>query len=229
MSELTPPDGRDALVAVGAMAVTYLLLIGQGLILIRTQPPRDVAVVALPAAIVLSLAAPAWFLVRHLRRRGLELGFTPLGKGGWHLLWRIPALMIAAGLATATVAPLFGLEPSPDTAAESIAGEATSSLPILLTLAGYLLLGPFIEELVFRRVLLGYFDTRMPGWTSILLTSLLFGAVHVVPQAVIYTFFLGIGLAWLARLHCGITGSFIAHLVNNVVASLGVFAALFAL
>lgn len=229
MPELTPPRGRDALVAAAAMAATYLLLIGQGLILIRLRPPREVAVVALPAAIVLSLAAPAWFLVRHLRRRGLELGFTRLGRGGWHLLWRIPALMFAAGLATGAVAPLLGLEPASDKTAESIAGEATSSLPILLTIAGYLLLGPFIEELVFRRVLLNYFDTRMPGWASVLLTSLLFGAAHIVPQAAIYTFFFGVGLAWLARLHRGITGSFIAHLVNNAVASLGVFVALLAL
>lgn len=82
---------------------------------------------------------------------------------------------------------------------------------------------------MFRRVLLNYFDTRMPGWVSILLTSALFGAVHVVPQAIISTFFFGVGLALLARLHRGITGSVIAHLANNTVASLGVFAALFAL
>lgn len=229
MSELTPPRGRDALVAAAALAAGYLLLISLGWVLIQVQPPREVAVVALPLAIVFSLGAPTWFLVRYMRRRGLELGFTPLGKNGWHLLWRIPALIVAAGLATGVVAPLLGLEPSPDTTAESIAGEATSSIPILLTIAGYLVLGPFIEELVFRRVLLNYFDTRMPRWGSILLTSALFGAVHVVPQAIVYTFFFGVGLALLARLHRGITGSFIAHLANNTVASLGVFAALFAL
>lgn len=229
MPELTPPRGRDAAVAAAALAATYLLLIALGWVLIQAQPSREVAVVALPVAILVSLGVPTLFLVRFMRRRGLELGFTPLGKGGWHLLWRIPALMIASGLATGIVAPLLGLEPSPDTSAESIAGEATSSLPILLTIAGYLVLGPFIEELVFRRVLLGYFDTRMPGWVSILLSSALFGAVHMVPQAIVYAFFFGVGLAWLTRLHRGITGSFIAHLTNNTVASLGVFAALFAL
>lgn len=215
--------------AAAALAATYLLLIALGWVLIQAQPSREVAVVALPVAILVSLGVPTWFLVRYMRRRGLELGFTPLGKGGCHLLWRIPALMLAAGLATGAVAPLLGLEATPDTAAESIAGKATSSLPILLTIAGYLVLGPFIEELVFRRVLLGYFDTRMPGWVSILLSSALFGAVHMVPQGIVYAFFFGVGLAWLTRLHRGITGSFIAHLTNNTVASLGVFAALFAL
>lgn len=82
---------------------------------------------------------------------------------------------------------------------------------------------------MFRRVLLNYFDTLMPAWVSIVLSALIFGLVHLAPQAIIYTFFYGIGLAWLARLHRGITGSFIAHLANNAVASLGVFAALFAL
>ncbi|QYH19992.1 CPBP family intramembrane metalloprotease [Corynebacterium aquatimens] len=227
MQQLTPPRAKDTLMAAGAIAAVYLLLIGQGWVLIKAQPPRDVAVMALPAIILVSLVVPTWLLIRYMRGRGLELGLTPLGRDGWHLLWRVPAIMLAAGLATGVVAPLLGISPGADTAAESIAGEATNAMPILLVLAGYLLLGPFIEELVFRRVLLNYFDTRMPGWASILLTSAIFGVAHVAPPAIIYTFFFGIGLAWLARLHSGITGSLIAHLVNNTVSSLGVFAALF--
>lgn len=227
MPQLTPPRGKDALVAAGAILAVYLLLIGQGWVLTKAQPPREVAVAALPAIVLVALVVPTLFLIRYMRRRGLELGLTPLGKSGWHLLWRVPALILAAGLATGVVAPLLGITPGADSAAETIADEATNALPILLVLAGYLLLGPFIEELVFRRVLLNYFDTRMPGWASILLTSAIFGVAHVAPPAIIYTFFFGIGLAWLARLHRGITGSLIAHLVNNSVANLGVFAALF--
>jgi len=221
MSHLTPPNAKDTLVAFGANAAVYALLGLQGLVMIRMDIPRTLAVV--------SLVVPTWLLIRYMRGRGLELGFTPLGKDGWHLLWRIPVLILAAGIATGAVAPLLGLQPDPDTAAESIAGDATNALPIVLVLAGYLLLGPFIEEIVFRRVLLNYFDTLMPAWVSIVLSALIFGLVHLAPQAIIYTFFYGIGLAWLARLHRGITGSFIAHLANNAVASLGVFAALFAL
>ncbi|MCP1387754.1 CPBP family intramembrane metalloprotease [Corynebacterium sp. TA-R-1] len=227
MPQLTPPRTKDAIVAAVAIVAVYLLLIGQGWVLHKAQAPREVVVVALPAIILASLVVPTWLLIRYLRRRGLELGFTRLGRDGWHLLWRVPALILAAGLATGVVAPLLGITPGADSAAETLAGEATNALPILLVLAGYLLLGPFIEELVFRRVLLNYFDTRMPGWASILLTSMIFGVAHVAPPAIIYTFFFGIGLAWLARLHGGITSSLIAHLVNNTVANLGVFAALF--
>lgn len=229
MTHLTPPTGKDALVAFGANLAVYALLGLQGLVLIKAEVPRTVAVVALPVAILISLLVPTWLLIRYMRQRGLELGFTSLGKQGWHLLWRIPALIIASGIATGAVAPLLGLEPGEDTSAESIAGEATNALPILLVIAGYLVLGPFIEEIVFRRVLLGYFDTLMVPSLSMLLSAFIFGVCHVVPQAILYTFFFGLGLAWLARLHRGITGSFIAHLVNNAVASVGVFAALFAL
>ncbi|AQQ14857.1 CAAX amino terminal protease self- immunity [Corynebacterium glaucum] len=229
MTHLTPPTAKDALVAVAANTAVYVLLGLQGLAMIKLEIPRTVVVVALSVAIVVSLVVPTWLLIRYMRGRGLELGFTPLGRDGWHLLWRIPVLILAAGIATGAVAPLLGLQPDPDTATESIAGDATNALPIVLVLAGYLLLGPFIEEIVFRRVLLNYFDTLMPAWVSIVLSALIFGLVHLAPQAIIYTFFYGIGLAWLARLHCGITGSFIAHLANNAVASLGVFAALFAL
>lgn len=136
MSHLTPPNAKDTLVAFGANAAVYALLGLQGLVMIRMDIPRTLAVVALPVAIVVSLVVPTWLLIRYMRGRGLELGFTPLGKDGWHLLWRIPVLILAAGIATGAVAPLLGLQPDPDTAAESIAGGATNALPIVLVLAG---------------------------------------------------------------------------------------------
>ena len=220
------PTLRDALVAAAAMASMDVLLIGQGLILLRAGAPRAVALTVLPVAVVVALAVPAVWLVRHMRRRGLELGFARLGRRGWHLLWRAPAVVFGSAAATALVAPLFGIEPGGDSTGEVLARDADSAAPVLLLLAGYLILGPFIEEIVFRRVLMNYFDTLMPAAASVLATSAIFGVAHIAPPAIVFTFFSGIGLALVARFHGTITASFIVHVVNNLLASAAVIGAL---
>jgi membrane protease YdiL (CAAX protease family) len=48
---------------------------------------------------------------------------------------------------------------------------------LLVTVA--VLLVPIAEELVFRGGLFRYFRTRIPRWAAIVLTSVLFGALHV--------------------------------------------------
>ena len=220
------PTLRDALVAAAAMASMDVLLIGQGLILLRAGAPRAVALTVLPVAVVVALAVPAVWLVRHMRRRGLELGFARLGRRGWHLLWQAPAVVFGSAAATALVAPLFGIEPGGDSTGEVLARDADSAAPVLLLLAGYLILGPFIEEIVFRRVLMNYFDTLMPAAASVLATSAIFGVAHIAPPAIVFTFFSGIGLALVARFHGTITASFIVHVVNNLLASAAVIGAL---
>lgn len=86
-----------------------------------------------------------------------------------------------------------------------------------------------LEEVVFRRVLMGYFDTQMSAAASVLLTSAIFSAVHIAPVVILYTFFLGIGLALVARFHGNITASYIVHAANNLLASAATFAAFIAL
>lgn len=230
MRELHPfkaPTLRDALVAAAAMASMYVLLLGQGFLLLRAGAPRAVALTVLPVAVVVALAVPAVCLVCHMRRRGLELGFSRLGRRGWHLLWQAPAVVLGSASATALVAPLFGIEPGGSSTGEILARDLDSATPVLVLLAGYLLIGPFIEEIVFRRVLMGYFDTLMPAAASVVVTSAIFGAAHIAPPAIVFTFFSGIGLALVARFHGNITSSFVVHAVNNLLASAAVIGALF--
>ena len=220
------PTLRDAGVAAAAMGAMYVLLLGQGLILVRAGVSRTVALTVLPAAVLIALAVPTVLLVRYMRRRGLELGFSRLGRRGWHLLWQAPAVVIGSAAATSVVAPLFGLESGGDSTGDILARDLDSAAPVVALLAGYLLIGPFIEEIVFRRVLMGYFDTLMPAAASVVVTSAIFGVAHIAPPAMVFTFFSGIGLALVARFHGNITSSFIVHVVNNLLASAAVIGAL---
>ena len=166
--------------SVAALLSAYGLLAVQALGLAKLSLDKGVVLGALPFMLIIALGLPTWLLVRYLRKQNIETGFTSLSKRGWHLLWQTPVTIIAAGAATAFVASILGMENGERSSTLTSAGESGQTLPILLVLLAYLLLGPFLEELVFRRVLMGYFDTLMPAALSVLFSSLLFGLVHVL-------------------------------------------------
>ena len=89
-----------------------------------------------------------------------------------------------------------------------------------------MLVGPFLEELIFRRVLMGYFDTVMPGVLSVILSSVIFGLVHMSPPAILYTTFFGLGCALATRWHGTLWAGLIAHIANNALIQLTTLAVL---
>lgn len=212
------PQLKDMLVGIVTVAAVYALLIGSAFGLKGLELGGMVRTL-LPVLITLSLVIPTIALVAYLKRRGLPLGFRPLGRRGWHLLWQIPVAIFGAALCTSIVGPLLGLEPS-GTSSTAGAGSAL----VLFTLAAYLLIGPFLEELVFRRLIMGYLDTLMPAAASMLLSSAIFGLAHIAPPAIIYTFFCGVAFALATRWHRSLWAGFILHMSNNVLVQLIVLA-----
>ena len=212
------PQLKDMIVGVVAMLAVYVLLIGTALALKALDLPVGIKA-AMPVLIIVSLVVPTVALVMYLKRRNLPLGFRPLGKRGWHLAWQIPAAIIGSAVCTSIVAPLLGIE---STGASSPAGTGTAL--VLFTLGAYLLIGPFLEEVVFRRLIMGYLDTVMPAVASVLLTSLAFGLVHIAPAAIVYTFFSGLAFALVTRWHRSLWAGFIVHMCNNVLVEIIVLA-----
>lgn len=212
------PQLKDMIVGVVAMLAVYALLIGTALGLKALDLPVGIKA-ALPVLIIFSLVIPAIALVMYLRRRNIPLGFRPLGKRGWHLLWQVPVAIIGSAVCTSIVAPLLGIE---STGASSPVGTGTAL--VLFTLGAYLLIGPFLEEVVFRRLIMGYLDTVMPAVASVLLTSLVFGLAHIGPAAIVYTFFGGLAFALVTRWHRSLWAGFIVHMCNNVLVEIIVLA-----
>ena len=124
-------------------------------------------------------------------------------------------MILAAGAAAAIVGPLLGLSPSESTSAADGRG-----VMVVVSLACYLLLAPLAEEIVFRRLLMGYLDRRVPAFASVILSSLLFGVAHIAPPVIVYATFLGMGCALVTRFHNSLRAGFIVHLVNNVAVQL---------
>lgn len=212
------PQLKDMLVGIAAMVAVYALLIGAAFWL-KGLDLGGMVKKLMPVLIILALVIPTVALVVYMKQRGLPLGFRPLGRRGWHLVWQVPLAIIAAAACTSIVAPLLGIGSS-----EQSTPAGAGTMLVFFTLSAYLLIGPFLEELVFRRLIMGYLDTVMPAAASVLLTSLVFGLMHIAPPAIIYTFFGGLMNALVTRWHRSLWAGFILHMCNNILVQLLVFA-----
>ena len=205
------PTLRDALVGCASLLVADGLLIAQAFALLRLDVPRAVLLSLFPLLILVALAVPAIFLLRYLKRRAIPLGFHRLGAKGWHLLWEFPAAVLFAGAGAALIGPLLGLESTGETVSND-----GSHLGVALTLIAYLTVGPFLEEIVFRRLVMGYLDTVAPAAVSVIGSAVLFGFAHIAPSAMLYTGLMGIALALSTRWHRSLWAGLILHFCNNL-------------
>jgi membrane protease YdiL (CAAX protease family) len=130
---------------------------------------------------------------------------------------------------------VIGLFLSAQVAFQSIVGGNAPSLAgISITLSGILsfVVSPFLEELLFRGLLLHELAALLPRWGATLLTSLLFAGIHLpfwlshggmsgallVNTAGVFIFSLLAG--WLYLDSSSIWPPTVAHIANNCVAAL---------
>lgn len=187
-----------------------------------------------PVAAVLGIIG-LWLLFLRRGWSWRDLGFVPLTRRGWHLLWQIPVAMVLGLLATAVLAgAVLSLTPAGDGGDAAVA--ETGGAAVMIALVSYLVLGPLLEEIMLRRFTMGWLDQVLGQLTrrrwlvvglSTLISSIIFAVLHVVPPVIIWTFFLGLGCAILTRWHRSLWAGFLLHLVVNAVASTTLITALF--
>ena len=212
---------KDALIGIAAVIAMDVLLVATVFVMMKAGLTTGGLGTIMPIALALSVVVPTAALVLYLKRRGIGLGFLPLGRRGWHLLWQVPLTIFMAGAAAAIVGPLLGLSPSENTSSADGRGAM-----VIISLACYLILAPLIEEIVFRRLLMGYLDRSVPAIASVLFSSVLFGAAHIAPPVIVYATFLGMGCALVTRFHNSLRAGFILHLANNLTVQLIAISAL---
>jgi len=95
---------------------------------------------------------------------------------------------------------------------------SSSGIPCVLTVIAIVLVGPFLEELAFRGVLLDSLQEKLSFWPAAVISSMAFSALHLdfafrfVPM-----FFFGLVMCYLRRRSGSLTTSFIAHVINNAI------------
>lgn len=129
------------------------------------------------------------------------------------LRWSLaPMMMIATfagAVSTGCLAQAWGVE---DRLEETIQNLATNPIGILTIV----FIGPLGEELIFRHAILGGMLRRgITPWIAILVSSILFGIIHLNPIQILFASALGIMLGILYTKSQSIVPSLIYHIINN--------------
>ncbi len=100
-----------------------------------------------------------------------------------------------------------------------------TELPLWGTLLGLAVYGPFSEELAFRGVLYRSYRQQGNRWNALLLSSLLFGLMHMNLNQACYAFVMGIALALLVEATGSMIPAFISHFCVNGLSAVLMYAA----
>lgn len=199
--------GFLAATAVGGVVIAVLIRLGLDSLAVVTG--------GIPTTVAL------WFLALWygLRTRGWT--WTDLGLGGraapgrwwWQVVLAYVGVVL---LATLVVSRLSVPGEQPNVMAGGARFGPVALLAIWVSVG---MVGPLVEEVVFRRILLGWLESRVGLVLAVLVQAALFAALHVVPAAMALTFLLGVATALLARRHRSLWPALALHVLNNMVAA----------
>ena len=205
-----PPDARAVMQASMANPDTRVIFI--------------VATIAAAAAVMILLIRQFW-RAQWSRAELPGFGFTPPVKKSAYLI----AVLLGAAvlLLGGTLTHFLAGHHQVDQDVSLLAGNVSVGMRLLLALL-VVCVAPFVEELVFRGVLLSGLASRMPiGW-AMLASAVVFGCVHLpdfkfawypVPALII----LGLVSAWLRVRTRSLWPSITLHATNNFIAAIAWF------
>ena len=155
-----------------------------------------------------------WFA---LKRRGLgwvALGFRPTTRK-WLLLAVIVAVM---GLLIRLMLARWMSVAVPDWATFMLSpyGSLDSGVAVSVAL-GFctVLLTPFAEEVFFRGFLFTWMTGHRPVWLAMLVSSLIFGAMHIIPPQAISAAIMALALCALYWYSGSLWPPIVAHVIGN--------------
>lgn len=197
---------------------------------VPAAPDRLIVVVIL--TVLCAALLTSWLVIRRWGpERAMDPG--PSGLGFTPPVGRFVAMGTALGLAAPVIGGLLTQVLAGDhdvsQAVSEIADKAHIGMRVAL-LPVVVLVGPAVEELLFRGALLSVLRTRLGDGWAIALSAIIFGTVHLpdlawlwyaVPNLVLVGFF----CAWLRVRSGSIWPSFVAHAANNALATIAWFTA----
>jgi membrane protease YdiL (CAAX protease family) len=210
LHQRAPPDAKAVMQALMANPDTRVVFI--------------VATIA-AAALVMTLLIRQFWRAQWSRADLPGFGFTPPAKKHAYLI----AVLLGAAvlLLGGPLTHLLAGHQEVNQDVSVLAGNVSIGMRLLLALL-VVCVAPFVEELVFRGVLLSGLASRMPiGW-AMLASAIVFGCVHLpdfkfawypVPALVI----LGLASAWLRVRTRSLWPSITLHATNNLIAAVAWF------
>jgi len=215
-SAVTPPPAWSVPEAALVLVVAFALLLG-------TQAlPGGLASAPIWAGVTLlvydiALAALLWFLA-HRRGSSLAAAFrldVPPEAGN-----AVLAIAVAFGCWLFSVvyrAVALGFEASPPTSAGVDLSGMFGSGPVglVLTFLVVAVIGPLLEELLLRGVVLEAARAKVGKWPAIVGCAFAFALLHASVWSLLPLTVLGIGLGWLAARSRSLWPAIVAHVLYN--------------
>ena len=215
--------------ALGALAVIApLYVVASGLLAQLHALPMAAQLAAGAATLlllflILPLAVARWqgvSLASGFQLRGanplLFIGAIILGCSLAPLAYELIVVSQDYGLATISEEELAAKKPLVDRLVEH-----WRALPPALVLFALALVPAVSEEFFFRGYLLGSFRGRMPAWSAIALSALLFGLFHtsvgglIAVERVLSSMMLGLVIGWICWLSRSVLPGMFLHAINN--------------
>ncbi len=171
---------RLDLITVGLyVAVAGFFTLGGDLLaplLVQLSPDLAVASYAVNLIFYGTIGLLALIAVRAVAARDLRI----LGTRPWFTLLMVPASVVAMLILTAVLVSLSG--PVQTSANQAGLQALMQQVPAWLMVPLLVFVGPFVEEYIFRHLLIGKLSRRINLWVCCALSVVLFAALHIVGQ-----------------------------------------------
>lgn len=148
-----------------------------------------------------------------------ELGLVRLPS--WTDIFITPAALVVYFLLSATlilimssIFPWIDINQAQDVGFDQV----SQKFEILLAFTTLVIIAPIAEEVLFRGYLFGKLKKKVPVWVAILITSLLFGFVHLSWNVGIDTFALSVIMCILREITGSINAPILLHMTKNSIA-----------
>lgn len=181
-------------------------------------------VLGLLAASALGLGLPVGLLLalRPERRAAIGLRRTPWGEIGRAFGWLLGLLPVVA-LVSLAMQALLGYDENPQ--AEALMLDRMSGARLAVVALFTVGVVPFVEELLFRGVLISALLERGPAdpearrRRALIVSSVLFGLIHIEPAVIVPTMVLGAAAGILRLRSASLWPAVTLHAANNAVAT----------
>lgn len=167
------------------------------------------------------------FLVFYLLSTGVPFGIVHLirnkktGINKYNFSLSSVKIMVlvsisAIAVQTGITSPIANLIPMPEFAKKMFLELANQNG--IFSFIAIVIAAPILEELIFRGIILDGLLKRYSPAKSIIISSVLFGIVHLNPWQFIGTLIIGLFLGWIYYKTRKLTLTIIIHFVNNLIA-----------
>ena len=158
----------------------------------------------------------AWLLI--VRRRAVSLAEVGFRWKGWgSILLMIPATIVAFIGTTIALWLTQSVVGDVATAEDQLAieNEVLGPTDLIWLLLGVAVLGPIVEELLFRGILYQYLRSKRSVVFSVIVSSIAFSVTHFIPTLLPSLFVMGIFLALAMQIWDSIYPAIALHMLYN--------------